>query len=326
MKKTIPVLTLLALAATSAQAQSSVTAFGLIDLSVGTSKAAGSAASLKSADSGKMTTSFIGFRGSEDLGGGLTATFQLESFLRADAGQSGRSATDPFWARNANVGLASKTWGSVKVGRNTNLMFIATLNFNAIGDSFGYSPAIRHIFTSNTVTGDSGWGDSVVYTSPNFSGFTAAAAVAAGEGAGGRNVAASGTYTRGPLAGALTYQKVQKDGGPTPVDDTTVLMGHGSYDFGIVKLFGQYADASNDTRRIDFKIYQAGASVPIGAGKLLAQYGRISPSSGAGRKTWTVGYDYWLSKRTDVYLMGMSDKVAGQSAGNSVSLGMRHRF
>jgi predicted porin len=313
----------IALAASPALAQSSVTAFGLIDLSVGTGKAAGTAASLKTLDSGKMTTSHFGFRGMEDLGGGLAATFQLEGFLRADAGMSGRSNTDNFWARNANVGLTSKEWGTLKMGRNTTTLFVAALNFNAFGDSFGYSPTIRHIFTSGTVTGDSGWSDSVLYTTPNYGGFTASAFVAAGEGSGGRNVAASGTYVNGPLAGALVYQKVQKD---AAVDDTSVWMANGSYDLGAVKLFGQYAKAENLTRRVDYKIAEVGASVPIGAGKLLAQYGEISPSAGAGRKTWTVGYDYWLSKRTDVYLMGMSDKIENQANGHSVSLGMRHRF
>jgi predicted porin len=326
MKKNITVLALLTLAAAGAQAQSSVTAFGLLDLSAGSSRAPGASASVKSLDSGKMTTSYIGFRGSEDLGGGLSAIFQLESFLRADAGLNGRFTGDNFWARNAIVGLSSKEWGTVKVGRNTTTLFVATLSFNAFGDSFGYSPSVRHIFSSNTVTGDSGWSDSVLYTTPNMAGFTGSAFVAAGEGSGGRNMAASGTYVNGPLAGALVYQKVKKDNGATAVDDTTVWMGHGSYDFGLVKLFGQYAKATNDTRRIDYKIYEAGVSVPIGLGKLLAQYGQISPSAGAGRKTWTVGYDYWLSKRTDVYVVGMSDKVAGLSAGNSFSVGMRHRF
>ena len=316
----------MALAAGEAAAQSSVTAFGLLDVSAGTSKAPGANASVKGVDSGKMTTSYIGFKGNEDLGGGLSALFQLESFLRADAGLNGRFTGDNFWARNALVGLSSKELGTVKIGRNTTTLFVSALNFNAFGDSFGYSPTIRHIFSSNTVTGDSGWSDSVLYTTPSFGGFTASAFVAAGEGSGGRNVAASGTYVAGPLGASLVYQKVRKDNGATPVDDTTTWMGSGSYDFGVVKLFAQYAKATNDTKHIDYKISELGASVPIGQGKLLVQYGQIRQSVGAGRKTWSFGYDYWLSKRTDMYLVGMSDRIDGLSAGNSLSVGMRHRF
>jgi predicted porin len=324
IKKTL-LAGLIVLMSGSALAQSSVTAFGLVDMSVGSTKAPGATASIKGAESGKMTTSYFGFRGNEDLGGGLAAIFQLEGFLRADSGQSGRFTGDTFWARNALVGLSSKEWGTLKIGRNTTTLFVATLSFNAFGDSFGYSPSIRHIFSSGTVTGDSGWSDSVLYTTPNIAGFTGSAFVAAGEGAGGRNVAASGTYVNGPLAGALVYQKVQKDGA-TAVDDTTVWMGNGSYDLGVVKLFGQYAKATNDTRRIDYKIYEAGIAIPVGLGKLLAQFGQISPSAGAGRKTWTVGYDHFISKRTDLYAMAMSDKITALSGGNSFSVGMRHRF
>lgn len=327
MNKTLILLACgLMLAASAAHAQSSVTAFGLLDVSAGTSKAPGSSASVKGVDSGKMTTSHVGFRGSEDLGGGLSALFQLESFLRADAGLNGRFTGDNFWARNALVGLSSKELGTIKIGRNTTTLFVSALNFNAFGDSFGYSPTIRHIFSSNTVTGDSGWSDSVLYTTPNFSGFTGSAFVAAGEGSGGRNVAASGTYVSGPLGASLVYQSVKKDNGSTPVDDTKVWLGSGSYDFGVVKVFAQYAKATNDTRRIDYKISELGAAVPIGQGKLLAQYGQIRQSAGAGRKTWSVGYDYWLSKRTDIYLVGMSDRIDKLSAGNSLSVGMRHRF
>ncbi len=317
---------LIALVSLPALAQSSVTAYGLIDLSVSSGKAAGTNASLKTLDSGKMSTSYYGFRGVEDLGGGLAATFNLEGFLRGDVGASGRSATDNYWARAANVGLTSKEWGTLRVGRNTTTLFLATINFNAFGDSFGYSPSVRHIFASSTVTGDSGWSDSVLYTTPNYGGFTASAFVAAGEGQGGRNTAASATYVNGPLGGAVVYQKVKKDGGPAAVDDTTVLSLNGSYDFGSVKFFLQYADASNDTKKIDFKITEVGAAIPIGQGKLLAQYGQISQSIGSDRKTFTVGYDYFLSKRTDVYAMAMSDKLSGQAKGNSLSLGMRHRF
>jgi predicted porin len=315
----------LALTAGLAQAQSSVTAFGLVDVSAGLSKAPGATGSVKGVDSGKMTTSYLGFRGLEDLGGGVSALFQLEGFLRADSGANGRFTGDTFWARNALVGLTSKELGTVKIGRNTTTLFVSALSFNAFGDSFGYSPTIRHIFSSNTVTGDSGWSDSVLYTTPNFSGFTGSAFVAAGEGGGGRNVAAAGTYVAGPLGASLVYQKVKKDGA-TAVDDTTVWMGSGSYDFGVVKLFAQYAKATNDTRRIDFKISEVGAAVPIGQGKLLMQYGQIQPSTGAGRKTWSLGYDYFLSKRTDLYAVGMSDRIEGLSAGSSYSVGVRHRF
>ena len=86
--------TLLATLALGAQAQSSVNVYGLMDLSVGSTKAPGGTATT-AVDSGKLTTSYYGFGGREDLGGGLAATFRIEGFLRAASGDAGRFTGDP---------------------------------------------------------------------------------------------------------------------------------------------------------------------------------------------------------------------------------------
>ena len=102
----------LAAASTAATAQSNVSLYGLIDLSVGRTQAPGGASS-DGIDSGRMTTSYWGARGNEDLGGGLKAVFALESFMRSDTGSAGRFNADTFWARNAFVGL--ENMGVVKL-------------------------------------------------------------------------------------------------------------------------------------------------------------------------------------------------------------------
>jgi predicted porin len=317
---------LLALGAGSAQAQSKVTLYGLMDLSVGSVKDVGGEA-IWSADSGKMSTSYIGVSGTEELGNGLSAFFTLDSFLRADNGGSGRFNGDAFWARNAFVGLASKDLGTVRMGRNTTPLFVATLMFNAFGDSFGYSPSIRHYFTSNTVTGDSGWSDSVQYLTPTWSGFSAGGIIAAGEGAGGKNYGVNAGYSSGAFASALVYQHAYKDTSPTlAVANTETWQLNASYDFGVAKLFGQYGEVDNKSINRDYKIAGIGTAVPIGAGKLLAQYGQISASAGPDRKTFSLGYDYMMSKRTDLYAVAMSDDLDGLSKGASYSVGVRHRF
>ena len=83
--RTTALAALVALGATAAHAQSSVSVYGLIDLSMGQSQAPGAKAT-KNVNSGNMSTSFIGFKGSEDLGGGLKANFQLEQRLDLDTG------------------------------------------------------------------------------------------------------------------------------------------------------------------------------------------------------------------------------------------------
>lgn len=306
-----------------AHAQSTVSTYGLFDLSVGRFQAPGAAA-VKGVESGKMTTSYVGFRGTEDLGDGLSAVFFLEHFLRADTGSAGRFDGDAFWARNAYVGLGRSSLGSVHVGRITTSLFVNTLRFSPFGDSFGFSPSIRHFFTSGTVTGDSGWSDSVRYSSPSFGGASFTAHMALAEGNGGRNTGLSGQYGSGPLAVGAAWQKVRK--GAT-VADTTTWQLSGSYDVKVAKLFAQLGKVSNDTTRNKYDIVGLGASVPVGdLGKVLMQWGQIDPKTGAKRTTVSVGYDYNLSKRTDVYGVYMSDKLSGLSAGNNYGVGVRHRF
>ena len=327
MKNSIRLATasLFAFAALGAQAQSNVTVFGLMDLSVGSTKAPGGIAN-RDVDSGKMTTSYFGLRGSEDLGGGLSAVFRLEHFLRADTGEAGRFNGDSFWSRTASVGLSHKDYGTLTLGRNTTPLFVATINFNPFGDSFGLSPAVRHYFTSGTATGDSAWNDSIVYSSRVFGGLRVGAAVTTDtNGAGGRNTGFNLGYSAGPLAAALVFQDVEKDGA-TPVQDTRTWQLSGSYNAGIAKLFAQVGTVDNKTTGNDYDLTGLGASVPVGAGFVLAYWGQIKPATGAKRTTVTVGYDHYVSKRTDLYAVAMSDKLSGLSSGHGYSLGIRHRF
>ena len=332
--------TLLSVAPLAAQAQSSVSAYGLMDMSVGQYQAIGSGTKLWRAQSGNMTTSFLGFKGTEDMGGGLKAVFAFEHFLRADTGDAGRFNGDAFWARSAYVGL-SGAFGTSRLGRNTTPLFVSTLIFNAIGDSFGYSPSIRQLFTPNTGVGmlgffgDTAWNNSLAYSSPNFSGLSVNLLGNLGEGAAGatgRNMGANVLYFAGPFAATVAAQQVKNGAFGVPAgwkSQDTVQVGL-SYDLSVVKLFGQYTLAKTKaTAGTETKIYGIGAAVPIGAGKALLQYGNATADKGATEvvnKTLTVGYDYNLSKNTDVYAVLVNDKATGLSAGNSVAAGLRVRF
>jgi len=321
-----PTLTaaLLALGAVaSVQAQSSVSLYGMVDMSVGQAQAPG-AKSTKVVDSGRMSTSYWGVKGHEDLGGGLSAVFAMEAFMLNDTGASGRFTGDAYFARNSFVGLTSNSLGSVKVGRNTTSLFVNTLIFNAFGDSFGFSPAIRHYFTSGTVTGDTGWNNSVMVASPSLGGLSATATVAAGEGNGGRNTAVSALYFGGPVGLGFAWQKAKM--GAT-VDDTTSWQLGGSFNFSPVKLYAQYGKVDNDTTGNSFKITGLGADYAVtSAGKLMLQWGKVSPDVGAGRTTTTLGYGHQVSKRTDLYAAYMSDRQTGKTNGTAYAVGVRHRF
>lgn len=313
-----------------AMAQSSATVYGLMDMSAGQFQTAGTDKVWR-AESGNMTTSFLGFRGSEDLGGGIKAIFRIEHFLRLDAGGAGRFNGDAFWARNAVVGLEGN-FGTTTLGRNTTPLFVSTLIFNPFGDSFGFSPSIRHYFLG-AVGGDTGWNNSIRYGSPNFGGATFSFVGNLGEGAGiGKNLGANVLYFAGPFAATLAWQNVKNSyvAPPAGFDGQTAWQLGASYDLKVVKLFGQYGNVDTKaTTKVDTKLYQFGASVPIGLGSILASYGNATIEVGTSettRKTFSLGYDYYLSKNTDVYAVVMNDKQTNLSSGTSVAVGIRARF
>ncbi|MEF7615166.1 porin [Aquincola sp. MAHUQ-54] len=330
-----------------AQAQS-VSIYGLLDLSAGQFQNAGEA-KLKRVESGRMATSYIGFSGAEDLGGGLKATFALESFFLADVGTAGRFGPDVFWARSANVGL-SGAFGTLRAGRAGTPLFVSTLLFNPFGDSFGFSPAIRQWYNNNKgpgnavfqtpLIGDSGWGNAIFYGTPKFGGLSANIAVAAGEGGvnKGPNYGGNVLYFAGPFSATVAYQHVEANGpGGNSLtnfagfDHQTAWQLGAAYDFGMAKLFGQYGQIETDaTTEVKTKTVQIGASIPVGpAGAVLASYGESKRDAGAverNNKTLTVGYDHNLSKRTDVYAIYLQDKLTDVKTGNTYAVGLRHKF
>ena len=326
-----------ALCGTGAAQAQTAQIYGLADLSVGSFKDSGGRRTAQVA-SGRMATSFLGFRATEDLGGGLQAVAVMEHFMRMDTGEAGRFAGDTFWSRNVNVGVRGD-FGYLRLGRMSTPLFINTLSFNPFVDSFGFSPAIRTTYQGGIgkVAGDSGWNNAVAYGSPRFGGVSVNLQVAAGEGSGeGPNVGGSLQYADGPLAVGLAAQRVQT--AFARGDETAWQLG-ASYDFGVVKAFGQvgriqegetFVGAARapgyDTRD---RLLQAGVSVPVTAtGKVLASYGeaKTSGSRDSKRSFTSLAYDHHLSKRTDVYAVVMFDKLQGQDRAATTALGIRHNY
>jgi predicted porin len=321
-------------AVSSAHAQN-VQVYGLLDMSAGSFQNAGSDKVWR-ADSGNMTTSFLGFRGTEDLGGGLKAKFAINHFLRLDTGAAGRFNGEAFWARDAYVGL-SGAFGTTTLGRHTTPLFVSTLLFNAFGDSFGFSPSIRQLFTPELLPffGDTAWNNSLAYASNESNGWSYNLIANLGEAAPnapGKNIGVNLLYFNGPLGATAAWQQVKNSAFGTPPGwsgQTTWQIGV-SYDVTVLKLYGQYSQvrtsADIDTKT---KLWTVGAAVPLGAGKLLAQYGHARAGGISGdpaNKTLTLGYDYSVSKNTDLYAVFMNDKVSGLDDGNTLAAGVRMRF
>jgi predicted porin len=333
----------------AAQAQSNVQLSGLVDMYAGSMKTAGSDRTSQ-VGSGGMTTSWWGMNGTEDLGNGLKVGFALGAFFRADTGTPGRTDVDNFFARDANVSL-SGGFGSVKLGRSMAPNFLPTILFNPFGDSFTISPLVLHanmsfVPSANSTAVDTGWSNQITYSTPSVAGFQANVHYQFGEQAGksgANNVGANLTYRSGPLALTAFYEQADILGTPsTPTytagnKNENWMLG-GTYDFGAAKLYATYGQSEKEVASIqtlDQKTYSLGLDVPVtkaGTLKLAAAYSDrdYSAQTDNKRTTVTLGYDHFLSKRTDVYTAVMYDKLSFDGAknetGTSAVIGIRHRF
>jgi predicted porin len=361
MKQAKAALGLIAcVAAGSALAQTQVSVSGLVDMFAGSMKNSGDTAHKAVVGSGGMTTSWFGFKGTEDLGGGLRTEFALTGFYRGDTGEIGRFGGDNLFSRDANVGLAGG-FGKVQFGRALAPNFLPTVLFNPFGDSFTFSPLVLHAnvpsgaFGARTWTaanaGDTGWSNQIIYTTPKMGGLTANLHYQFGEVAGAtsrNNVGVNAIYFNGPVGLTAFYHDVEvANPNPGPIIDATAapvsfasinrqktyFVG-GSYDFTAAKLYATFQRNKDDTttgRDLTDKLYTVGVNAPAGGGAVLLAYAHTTRSGtlvGADRKRDTVslGYDYPLSKRTDLYTIAMSDKITNADRAASFGLGMRHKF
>ncbi len=341
MKKNMLAFAAAILCTSGAFAQSSVTITGTSDIFVGSMKMAGDDGRKSVVNSGGLTTSWFGFKGTEDLGGGLKASFQLTSFLQTDDGTQGRFKGDTFFSRDANVSL-SGSFGSVLLGRWMAPNFLPSVIANPLGDSFVFAPLILHmnvpLFNKSgwkaTTPSDTGWSNQIVYSTPDISGFKANLQYQFGEQTGAdknkKNVGANFFYFGGPLTLTGFYERdqISNPGSGTYLGTTkTDWMLAGAYDFKMVKPYLSYGQAKADNTDVKAKTLQVGASVPVGAGNIVGSWAKTKLSGAdMDRKTLTVGYDYNLSKRTDVYALVMNDKITNVNSGTSIGLGIRHRF
>ena len=322
-----------------ARAQSSVI-YGLIDASASRARSPGGDYHWE-LDSGDMTQSFLGLRGSEDLGGGLRAVWKLESYVRVNTGADGRFTNDTMFSREANVGLSGE-FGTTVLGRNVSPLYNATVNFNPFGESAAFSPSARQYFGNSGIggvmLGDRAWNNSVAYT--NSAGNTPlrvsvvgnAEQEAPGSLSTGRNYGASLSYITGPFAATFTAERIKNGGAELPVgfERQSVYQLGASYDFHLVRFYGQVGrvktEAEIDSRTV---LYQLGAAVPFGTSLILVSYGRSQALTDYSRITdriASLGYDYFFSKRTDVYVAATYEKTYKLSSGNGVAAGMRLRF
>lgn len=346
MKKSLIALAVFAVSG-MASAQSTVTIYGLLDAYVGSVKTGGGTpASVRqtAVNSGGIQTSRFGLKGTEDLGGGLKANFQLESGFNLDTGAAS-AYTNPFtgassasvFSRQSWVGL-SGGFGELKVGKMwtpyDDLVGSGMSAFNANV----FVPSANVWSSSNTYNDRPG--NSIYYATPDFGGFTGAAMYSFGENKtpavkAGKIASFNVAYNGGPLFVGLAYQTEKANGSAVTTKFTQL---NGSYDFGVAKLLASYGNVKNGTdvsgvAAPRVKEYQIGADFPVtGAFTLSGGYAR-SKSTGLPVEIKHTGYGlmglYAMSKRTNLYVGAQFNKQQSAGAsikGETIGAGVRHTF
>lgn len=322
--------------AADAMADDQVQIYGLIGSFAGSIKRSDAVARTAIVGSGGLTTSYLGFRGGEDLGDGTRAIFQLETFFQPDNGGAGRSAADPQgFSRSGWVGLKG-AFGQLTMGRHTSPYYVSMQLINPFGSSVAFSPLVVQSYVasfSNTVIGDTVWNNAIQYVSPDIGNLSVTAIYAPGEVAGDSAVSNYGLhlrYKRGALQAVFSGQRMRSVA-VAPSTGQYAYMAGLSYDAGFARLYGSAQATDNAVTNIKSRTGQLGASVPVTtAGSVLFSWARTTvdnPLASVGKHdTVGLGYDYYLSKRTDIYTTYLYDHIKTRTAGDSYALGIRHLF
>jgi len=326
------------------------------------SERGGAAGNVTKVTSGIGGQSRLGFRGTEDLGNGLSAIFQLETGFKADDGALDSGSN--IFNRQAFVGLKSKDAGQLTIGRQYTPLYLAQ---SQVADPFGagYAGSIKNLFPS--AGANTRVSNALVYSTPVMEGFSADALYALGEQAGsstaGRQFGFGLNYAQGPLNARLVYNNKNNDTaavGATPakIQDTgRNTMFAANYDFKVIKAYFAYsADKGVNSAQIpvanafgyavapkaslDSNDVLIGATIPAGNGSIMTSYIRKNDKTVNNQDAdqWAVGYLYSLSKRTQTYVAYAKIKNkngAGYTVGNNneagsgdkaFNVGLRHAF
>ena len=323
---------LLLCAAPWAKAQFDHTFYGVLDLSYGRFEPSGALRSQRF-NSNSLTASFAGVSASYGFENGWTPGIVLEAFYRFQDMRAGRNDNDPLLSRNAFVSLAHRDWGTLRVGRLQTLMFSTAARFNAFGNSVAFSPAMRHVFAAGNIIGvqeDFYWDRAVSYSLPAIEGLSAAVMAARGDGqTPGQHLGATLIATQGLLAMAASWQRVHIDDDiADPVQETAWQLA-GSYNAGWAQAYVQWTHTSDQGQQLRSNSLSAGLTVPAGPGSVLAQIA-VAKADGLAidrkQTTTSLGYVYPWDSLTDLYMVGMDDRVRGQTRGASVAVGVRLKF
>ena len=324
MKKSLIALAALA-AVGAASAQSSVTLYGIADISAGVVEVDGVSRET-GFNKANLQQSRVGIKGSEDLGNGLKAVFNYEhGFNSANGAFAGGEA------RRAVVGLQGG-FGSVLLGRDKLPYYRLTEDTSA--------DSISDFSTTNLVGGKRTNG---VHYAGNFGGVGVSAAVGYDRhddlttGADTQDTAygLGLSYATGPFMVGIAGEQIKSESGSplvtAPGDKVTNYGIGGTYDFTAAKVFANYLVSDVDGAAGKDKEANIGVKVPFGAASLVAEVG-YNDGEGYDGIDYNVGANYAFSKRTDAYIRAARindydfDNNGGEGKDTKYAVGLRHKF
>ncbi len=300
MKKSLLALAVLTAVSGAASAQSSVTLYGKVDLGLvlDSGNAAGKSVRISSGVTGG---SRIGFKGVEDLGGGMKAAFQLETGYCADSAAGAPNfctGSNNFMGRQAHGDLTG-AFGAISAGRQYSLGFNNLSTIDPFGT--GFAGQVNNIVDPSGIR----LNNSATYSTPNIGGITGSVELALGEQTGNwqanRETGAGLTYASGPAYAGFTFYDVSNASGSGAARKNYLL--GGTYDFGVVKVHA-LIQKSTGASSLDVLDMMGGVTIPVAGGQVLASYIHHNDRTSADKDAQQlgVGYLYPLSKRTSVYM------------------------
>jgi predicted porin len=360
MKKSVLALAVLGSFAGVASAQSSVTMFGVVDLNVTT---VSNNERVYGMGTDGMASSRLGFRGVEDLGGGLKASFWLEAGMANDTGKSntnggfgnGGADNQLFFNRRSTVSLSNQ-WGELRLGRDYTATFWSWTVFDPFGTN-GVGSATNLALAGDLQGALAGTtygtlvraNNMVQYILPNGvfgPGLYGQLQIAAGENSPGNKYYGGRIgYAAGPFDVAAAYGKTDCLDLACNIDLDNWNVG-GSWNFGFAKFSGFYSqiEAQGNGNTAKRENWYVGVTAPFGQWNFKASYGGTNGKdllNNSDATQWALGADYNLSKRTALYATWSSinnDNTAAfsvypgfgaLSAGNNSTggqIGVRHSF
>ncbi|WP_109476119.1 porin [Paraburkholderia sp. C35] len=343
MKRLAPPLfaSLLAAASSHALAQSTVTLYGIVDEGITYGNNVGGGSQVAAA-SGTMSGSRFGLRGTEDLGGGLSAIFDLQNGFDLSTGKLGQGGR--MFGRKAYVGLSDTRYGSLTLGRQYDPVvdLVQGITGDGVFGAFFTTPGDADN-NDNSIRVN----NSVKYTSPTIAGLTFEALYGLGGTAGsvssGGSLGAALGYSNGGLnlAGGYLYTKndtlANASSGGFINDGSLVTAGYGvapgsfqtihaaaSYAFNKLTVGVRYSNSQyktytpttvfHDTEKFNVASgYVSYQFTPALMAAVNYGYTKASGAASANYNQFSAGVDYQLSKRTDVYGIAGYTKANGQT-------------